>query len=598
MTNVTRTSASRTPRITSDHPRYKWVALSNTTLGVLMATMNSSIVLISLPAIFRGIGINPLQPGNISYLLWMIMGYMLVTAVLVVTLGRLGDMYGRAKIYNAGFAVFTVASVALALDPFDGGGGAMWLILIRVLQGVGGAMLMANATAILTDAFPAERRGFAIGTNSVAAIGGSFIGLLVGGLLSEVDWRLVFWVSVPFGIVGTIWAYRTLHDPAARRSHTIDWWGNLTFGVGLILLLVGVIYAIQPYGDHAEGWTNPFVLGCLVVGVVVLGVFAVVETRVAQPMFHLELFRIRAFSSGLVATLMSALSRGGLQFMLIIWLQGIWLPLHGYEYEQTPLFSAIYMLPLTVGFLVSAPISGVLSDRFGARLFATGGLVIVAITFGALLLLPTDFNYWIFATVLLVNGIGSGLFISPNMTGVMNSLPADQRGAGSGMMSTLQNSGMALSIGIFFSMLIAGLASSMPGALFAGLTAQNVPAPVASTVAGLPPVGTLFAAFLGYNPMQEILGPRVLGALPPGDADTLVGKQFFPSLVTDSFHSGLVVVFALAIVISLIGAVASLFRGGHYVHTDVADGMEATPAAGSPVAPAPPAPADAARARA
>jgi len=427
MTNVTRTSASRTPRITSDHPRYKWVALSNTTLGVLMATMNSSIVLISLPAIFRGIGINPLQPGNISYLLWMIMGYMLVTAVLVVTLGRLGDMYGRAKIYNAGFAVFTVASVALALDPFDGGGGAMWLILIRVLQGVGGAMLMANATAILTDAFPAERRGFAIGTNSVAAIGGSFIGLLVGGLLSEVDWRLVFWVSVPFGIVGTIWAYRTLHDPAARRSHTIDWWGNLTFGVGLILLLVGVIYAIQPYGDHAEGWTNPFVLGCLVVGVVVLGVFAVVETRVAQPMFHLELFRIRAFSSGLVATLMSALSRGGLQFMLIIWLQGIWLPLHGYEYEQTPLFSAIYMLPLTVGFLVSAPISGVLSDRFGARLFATGGLVIVAITFGALLLLPTDFNYWIFATVLLINGIGSGLFISDRGDELAARRPARRR---------------------------------------------------------------------------------------------------------------------------------------------------------------------------
>lgn len=568
------------------HPGYKWLALSNTTLGVLMATMNSSIVLISLPAIFRGIGINPLEPGNISYLLWMIMGYMLVTAVLVVTLGRFGDMYGRARIYNAGFAVFTVASIALALDPFSGGGGALWLILIRVVQGVGGAMLMANATAILTDAFPAERRGFAIGTNSVAAIGGSFIGLLVGGVLSEVDWRLVFWVSVPFGVLGTVWAYRTLRDPAGRREHRIDWWGNLTFGLGLILLLVGVIYAIQPYGGHAEGWTNPFVLGCLVGGVVVLAIFCVVETRVTQPMFHLELFRIRAFTSGLVATLMSALSRGGLQFMLIIWLQGIWLPLHGYEYEQTPLWSAIYMLPLTVGFLVSAPISGALSDRFGARLFATGGLVIVALTFLGLLLLPTDFDYWLFATILFVNGIGSGLFISPNMTGIMNSLPADQRGAGSGMMSTLQNSGMALSIGIFFSMLIAGLANSMPAALLGGLTAQNVPVDVAQDVAALPPVGTLFAAFLGYNPMAEILGPTVLGALPPGNAATLVGKQFFPTLVTGAFHDGLVVVFAVAIAVSLVGAVASLFRGGKYVHgQDDAESAEGDPA--GPALPAP-----------
>ncbi|GLZ55310.1 MFS transporter [Actinomycetospora sp. NBRC 106378] len=572
-----------------DHPGYKWLALSNTTLGVLMATMNSSIVLISLPAIFRGIGINPLEPGNISYLLWMIMGYMLVTAVLVVTLGRFGDMYGRAKIYNAGFAVFTVASIALALDPFSGGGGALWLILVRVVQGIGGAMLMANATAILTDAFPAERRGFAIGTNSVAAIGGSFIGLLVGGVLSEVDWRLVFWVSVPFGVLGTIWAYKTLRDPAGRREHKIDWWGNLTFGVGLILLLVGVIYAIQPYGGHAEGWTNPFVLGCLIGGVVVLAIFCVVETRVTQPMFHLELFKIRAFTSGLVATLMSALSRGGLQFMLIIWLQGIWLPLHGYDYEQTPLWSAIYVLPLTVGFLISAPISGVLSDRFGARLFATGGLVIVALTFVGLLILPTDFNYWWFAAILFVNGVGSGLFISPNMTGIMNSLPADQRGAGSGMMSTLQNSGMALSIGIFFSMLIAGLASSMPAALLGGLTAQNVPLPVAQQVAALPPVGTLFAAFLGYNPMAEILGPQVLGALPPGNAATLVGKQFFPNLVTGAFHDGLVVVFAVAIAVSLVGAIASLFRGGKYVHgQDDADRVE--PAEGDPAGPALPAP--------
>jgi EmrB/QacA subfamily drug resistance transporter len=556
-------------RADPDLPRYKWLALSNTTLGVLMATMNSSIVLISLPAIFRGIHINPLEPGNIGYLLWMIMGYLLVTAVLVVTLGRLGDIYGRARIYNAGFAVFSVASILLAVDPLDGGGGALWLILVRVLQGVGGAMLMANATAILTDAFPAQRRGFAVGINAVAAIGGSFIGLLVGGVLSEVDWRLIFWVSVPFGVVGTIWAYLSLHNSGSRRSHHIDWPGNATFAIGLVLLLIGIVYAIQPYGGHSEGWTNPFVLGCLLVGLLALAGFGVIETRVAQPMFNLRLFRIRAFALGNVATLMSSLSRGGLQFMLIIWLQGIWLPLHGYDYEKTPLWSAIYLVPLTLGFLAAAPVSGWLSDRYGARLFATGGLLIVVLTFLALLLLPTDFTYWQFALILFVNGIGSGLFAAPNMTGVMNSLPADQRGAGSGMLSTLQNSGMALSIGVFFSTLIAGLTSTMPAALFAGLTAQQVPANVATHVAALPPVGTLFAAFLGYNPMQEILGPQVLAQLPPGNAATLVGKQFFPHLVTDSFHQGLVVVFAMAIGISLIGALASSFRGGRFVHDEV-----------------------------
>ena len=551
-----------------DSPRYKWIALSNTTLGVLMATMNSSVVLISLPAIFRGIHIDPLQPGNISYLLWMIMGYMLVTAVLVVTLGRLGDMYGRAKIYNAGFAVFTVASILLAVEPLDGGSGAMWLIIVRVLQGIGGAMLMANATAILTDAFSADRRGLAVGINAVAAIGGSFIGLLVGGVLSEVDWRLVFWVSVPFGVIGTIWAYLSLHDTNIRRAHKIDWPGNITFAIGLILLLVGIVYVIQPYGGHAEGWTNPFVLGCLVLGALALGAFCLIETRVDQPMFNLRLFRIPAFAFGNVATLMSSLSRGGLQFMLIIWLQGIWLPLHGYDYSETPLWSAIYMVPLTVGFLGAAPVAGALSDRFGARIFATGGLLVVAITFGALLALPTDFTYWQFAVILFVSGIGAGLFASPNMTGVMNSLPPDQRGAGSGMLSTLQNSGMALSIGVFFSTLIAGLAVTMPAALFSGLTQQNVPANVATNVANLPPVGTLFAAFLGYNPMQKILGPQVLAQLPSANAATVVGKEFFPQLVADSFHHGLVIVFCTAIAISLIGAIASLFRGPRYVHNE------------------------------
>ncbi|HUW77644.1 MAG TPA: MFS transporter, partial [Candidatus Nanopelagicaceae bacterium] len=286
-------------RVHTDH--YKWVALSNTTLGMLMATINSSIILISLPAIFRGIGINPLSPGNVGYLLWLMMGYLLVTAVLVVSLGRLGDIMGRVRIYNFGFAVFSVASILLAVDPFHGGTGALWLVLWRLVQGVGGAMLFANSSAIIIDAFPAQQRGLAMGINQVAAIAGSFIGLIAGGLLSVVDWRLVFWVSVPVGALGTIWAYHSLRDTGRRASAKIDWWGNTTFAIGLTSLLSAIVYGIQPYGSSAMGWTSPRVMAGLGVGVLFLILFAMIELNTESPMFNLRLFRIRAFATGSVA---------------------------------------------------------------------------------------------------------------------------------------------------------------------------------------------------------------------------------------------------------------------------------------------------------
>ncbi|MDG6103340.1 MFS transporter [Dactylosporangium aurantiacum] len=546
----------------TDHPHYKWVALSNTTLGMLIATINSSIVLISLPAIFNGIHLDPLSPGNVSYLLWMLMGYMLVSAVLVVTLGRLGDMYGRVRIYNAGFALFTVTSVALSLDPFDGGGGALWLIGWRVLQAVGGAMLMANSAAILTDAFPAAQRGMALGVNIVAGIAGSFIGLVLGGLLAEWNWRAIFWVNVPIGVIGTLWAYRSLHDTGVRRPGRIDWWGNLTFAVGLTALLAGITYGIQPYGGHTQGWTNPWVLAGLIGGVLVLALFAWVETRVAEPMFPLGLFRNRAFASGNIAGLLASIARGGLQFMLIIWLQGIWLPLHGYRYEETPLWAGIYLLPLTVGFLAAGPIAGHLSDKYGPRLFAAGGLLVMALSFGGLLILPTDFSYWAFAALVFLNGLGGGLFAAPNTSLVMSSVPAHLRGAASGMRATFQNAGMVLSIGVFFSLMVAGLSTSLPATLDTGLTAQGVPGPAAHTIANLPPVGTLFAAFLGYNPVAALLGPGLLGQLPAANAATLTGREFFPHLVSGPFHDGLVIVFWLAIGMSVVGALASLIKAG------------------------------------
>ena len=543
-----------------DHPRYKWIALSNTTLGMLIATINASIVLISLPAIFNGIRLDPLTPGNVSYLLWLLMGYMLVTAVLVVTLGRLGDIYGRVRIYNAGFLVFTVCSIALSLDPFQGGRGAMWLIGWRVLQAIGGSMILANSVAILTDVFPASQRGMALGINIVAAIAGQFIGLVLGGLLAEWNWRSIFWVNVPVGIIGTIWAYRSLHDTGEQRPSTIDWWGNATFALGLSILLAGITYGIQPYGGATMGWSNPWVIAGLVGGAALLAVFCLIESRVAQPMFPLHLFRLGAFSTGNAASLLGAIARGGLQFMLIIWLQGIWLPLHGYDYADTPLWAGIYLLPLTVGFLAAGPIAGRLSDRFGARWFAAAGLIIMSLSFTGLLLIPTDFSYPVFAFLVFLNGVGGGLFAAPNTAQIMSAVPAHLRGAASGMRATFMNAGMVLSIGVFFSLMVAGLSHSLPGTLSSGLTAQGVPPAAAAVVAGEPPVGTLFAAFLGYNPIQQLLGSGVVSQLPPANAATLTGREFFPHLIAVPFHDGLAVVFVLAILMGLVGAAASLVR--------------------------------------
>jgi MFS family permease len=543
---------------------YRWVALANTTAAVFMATVDGSIVLIALPAIFRGIHLDPLAPGSIGYLLWMIMGYRLVQAVLVVTVGRLGDMYGRVRIYNAGFAVFTVASILLSFDPFDGGHGALWLIGWRVLQALGGSMLSANSAAILTDAFPADRRGFALGINQVAGLAGQFIGLTAGGILAVWDWRAVFWVNVPVGIFGTAWAYWRLKETSERRSGRVevDWWGNITFAVGLSALLVGITEGIRPYRGHSMAWTDPTVLGLIIGGAALLAAFVVVERRVREPMFSLGLFRIRAFTAGNAASLASAIARGGLQFVLIIWLQGIWLPLHGYDFDDTPLMAGIFLLPMSAGFLVSGPVAGLLSDRFGARGLASGGMLVFAASFVGLLLLPINFPYWAFAALITLNGVGSGMFASPNSASVMSSVPATERGAASGMRSTFQNAGTSVSIGVFFSLMIAGLAGSLPHTISTGLTSHGVPTDVAHQIGSLPPVSSLFATILGVNPIEHLLAPSgTLAHLPVGQARTLTGREFFPNLISAPFHHGLVVVFTAAAALGLLAALASLLRG-------------------------------------
>lgn len=551
---------------------YKWIALSNTTLGTLMATINSSIILIAMPAIFTGIGINPLAPGETNYFLWMLLGYMVVTATLLVAFGRISDMFGRVKLYNLGFAVFTAGSILLFITPGSGDTAALEMVIFRLIQGVGAGFLFANSAAIITDAFPAHQRGMAMGINQMAAIIGSFIGLILGGVLAAYDWRLVFLVSVPVGIFGTVWAYLKLRETATIRSgQKLDWAGNVTFAGGLTTLLLGVTYGIEPYGSSPMGWGNPWVIAALLCGVALLALFVVIELRVADPMFRIDLFKSRVFTWGNIAGFLSSLQRGGLQFMLVIWLQGIWLPLHGYSFEETPLWAGIYMTPLLLGFIVLGPLSGWLSDRVGQRAFMVVGMLLNAVAFIGLTLLPANFDYKWFFILLLLLGIGQGLFAAPNTTVVMNSLPKEHRGVGSGMRATFQNAAGLLSIGVFFSIVTAGLANALPASLTAGLSPTGLPGALVEKIAHLPPTAALFAAFLGYNPMGTLLPAPVLQSLPATSQAHLLSQQFFPNLIAAPFMEGLRAVFYLSAALCVIAALASLARPARLASAQDAD---------------------------
>ena len=332
--------------------------------------------------------------------------------------------------------------------------------------------------------------------------------------------------------------------------------------------MVGVTYGIQPYGGSSMGWRSPFVVSTLAAGALLIGLFVLVEQRVIDPVFRLELLRIRAFTAGNIATALAAMARGGLQLTLIIWLQGIWLPEHGVAFDSTPFWAAICLLPLIFGFFVAGPLSGYLSDRYGVRLFTTGGMLLAIGSFTLLMALPIDFSYPSFAFVLFLDGVGMGLFSSPNRAGVMNSLPRAHRGVGGGMNLTFLNAASVLSIGVFFSLMIVGLSEGLPDALRTGLIARGVPVSVAAHVSQLPPVSTLFAAFLGDNPVRQLLGPHVLHRLPAPQRHELTGHTFFPHLVAGPFHHALGLAFGFAVVCCAVSAVASICRGPLYQTSD------------------------------
>jgi MFS family permease len=547
---------------------YKWVALSNTTLGVLMASINTTIVLIALPAIFRGINIDPFS--SFQYLLWVLFGYSIVTATLLVAFGRISDIFGRVKLYNLGFAIFTAGSIMLFLTPNQGDLGAMELIVFRIIQGVGGAFLFANSAAIITDAFQPNERGKALGINQVAFLAGSLIGLVLGGVLAIFDWRLVFLVSVPVGIFGTVWSYWKLRELGTIRRHQkMDVWGNITFGAGLTLILIGITYGLLPYGTSSMGWSSPWVIASLTAGVGLIIAFPFIEQHVPEPMFRLELFKIRMFSVSNIAQFLGAMARGGVMIMLIILLQGIWLPLHGYSYESTPFWAGIFMIPMTIGFVLAGPTSGWLSDKHGARLLATMGMFITGVTFIAFAFLPADFAYLTFGSVLFIMGVGNGLFASPNTASIMNSVPPEHRGAASGMRATLQNCGQTMSLAIFFTIIIVSLSNNLPGALASAVTSAGAPSQLAQVFSSTPATGALFAAFLGYNPVQTILNtlpPAVVSAIPAATIQHLTGTTFFPNAISSPFMTALKEAFIVGAIMCFLAAVFSALRGRKYIH--------------------------------
>ena len=546
---------------------YKWVVMINVIMSGLMSSINGSITLISLPAIFNGIHIDPLN--SFQYLLWILMGYGLVTATLMLGFGRLSDIYGRVKLFKIGFLIFTVGSILLYLTPGTGDIGAIEIIAFRIIQAIGAAFLMANGSALLTDAFPVSERGKALGINMVAFMSGQFIGLLLGGILAIYDWRFVFLVSVPFGLLGTIWSFLKLKEISYRDPNTkIDIVGNIVFVASITSILLGITYGLMPYGNDAMGWHNPWVIASMIIGFALLAVFPFIENRSENPMFRMDLFKIKMFSYANIAGFLNAMGRGGMMFMLIILLQGIWLPLHGYSYESTPFWAGVYMLPLTLGVVVMGPISGMLSDKYGPRWIATMGMVISATAFLVLAALPYDFSYLEFGAAIFLMGVGQGMFSSPNTASIMNSVSPKDRGVASGMITTVIMTAFTASMAMFFTIVIVGITQKFPGAMTSSLASIGA-VQLAPVLSSIPPTGALFSAFLGFNPVSTILSAlptQFVSSIPQGTLTVLTGTTWFPQTLAEAFMPALRMSFYIGAAFCAIGAVLSGLRGANYVH--------------------------------
>ena len=425
--------------------KYKYVVLTNTTIGSFMSQLDSNIVLISLPTIIREL------PGTTTFdALWVIMGYILVTATLLLTFGRLADIYGRVKLYNLGFAVFTIGSGLCSIAP-----NGISLVLFRLLQGVGGALIFSNNAAILTDAFPANERGRAIGFNLVIGVSGSVIGLVAGGILTaSLGWRSIFWINLPVGIFATAWAYARLKELVSLQPERLDPIGNTLFAAGLSIFLLGMTLGAL------IGYT-PIEMAVMVAGLVMLVGFVYSEVRVSSPMMDLKLFEIRAFSAGMFSNFLASISRGAALLLLVFYFQGALL--------MDALTAGILLIPFSIAFVSVGPLSGYLSDRYGARSFSTGGLLISAVAFAWFAILPANVSYTTLVLPMILAGIGGGMFVAPNISSIMNATPVARRGIAAGMSATMITTGFLLSLGLAFVIMASTMPLSTLQAIFAGL---------------------------------------------------------------------------------------------------------------------------------
>lgn len=543
--------------------RYKWVVLANTTMGGLMASINSTIVMISLPAIFRGLNINPTAPSNFVLLLWVLMGYMLVTAAFLVTFGRLSDDYGRKKFYTLGFSIFTGASILLSLVPYNSGvDGAIFIIVFRLVQAIGGGFIMVNSTALLTDAFPDNERGKALGLNQVAFMAGSLIGIVLGGILAPFDFHWIFIVNIPFALAGAIWSYKFIKEEkfTLKRKKSLDIPGNIFISLGLVLLSLGFTYALVPYGNSQLGWTNPWVITSFIVGSIAIILFVFTELKVENPLFNLHLFRRKAFSFGSLALLFNTLARGSVMFLVIIWLQGIYLPSHGFAISDTPFWAGIYMIPLMLGFVAFGPISGYLTDKFGARIFSTTGLAINGVGLFLLTLLPANFSLIPFFIILFVIGAGGGMFSAPNTKRIMDALPITERGAGNGIRTTFSNIGQLISLGLFFTIAISIFSTALPSTISSNLSGLNLPTQITSELSQIPASGILFSSLLGINPIKSFLASMpasAVSSISPATLSKITSDSFIPVLISNAFIQGLRVSIYISIIFIVIAVILS-----------------------------------------
>jgi MFS family permease len=541
--------------------------LVNSFLGSLMASMTMSAIIIALPDILRGIGVNPMSPLGFASMMWLMFSYPLMVAVAVPIVGRLSDMYGRGKMFTIGDAIFTVMSTLLGIVPGYGSVAVAQMIAYRFVQGLGGSMMFTNSAAIITDVYPPHRRGVAMGIVSIAFSAGSIIGLVVGGVLAVVNWRLVFLVNTPIGIASTAWAYVTVYRlPLGLRRVRVDYLGASMLAASLVLLLLGITFGMLPSGNSMMSWGSPMVLGLIGGGLLLMALLIPVEMRTGEPILKINLFRIRPFTFGVLSALFLFLAQGANIFVLSLLLQAIYLPMHGVPYSETPLLAGIYLIPSSIANAVFAPVGGRLINRFGARVVSTIGAVLLGVSFELLTLLSLNFNYTLFAADLFLMGTGSGLFQSPNLVSIMSSVPQEDRSAASGLRASMQNIGLLMSFAVFLTLILVGSATALSTSISSALIKVGVPSDVVSELTRIPPAYALFAAFMGYDPMKFLMSQA--GVDLPGSVYAAVTKPtFFPSAIAPAMATGFIYAYHIAAIMAFTAAVFSYLRGReHIVH--------------------------------